>query len=41
VIAAVSDIVATAPIAFLIGVLVGWVISSRYRITKVNGRPPP
>jgi hypothetical protein len=36
--ASVSTVIATAPIAFLVGVLVGWAISSRYRITKVNGR---
>jgi uncharacterized protein YneF (UPF0154 family) len=33
-----SAVAATAPLAFLAGVLVGWWISSRYRITKVNGK---
>jgi hypothetical protein len=37
-IASVADIVAVAPVSFLLGLLVGWAISSRYRITKVNGR---
>jgi hypothetical protein len=38
---AVNDAIAAAPISFLLGVVVGWVISSRYRIMRVNGKPPP
>jgi hypothetical protein len=34
VIGAISDIVAAAPIAFFIGVFVGFVLSNRYRLVK-------
>lgn len=36
--ASLTDLVVAAPLAFLLGVAVGLVLSSRYRITKVNGK---
>lgn len=39
--ASVEAIVASAPIAFLIGVGVGFVLSNRYRIVKRNGKDTP
>jgi hypothetical protein len=38
---AVSDAVTYAPVAFLLGVLVGLVLASRYRISRMNGKAPP
>lgn len=38
-IAAWTDIVAAAPIAFVIGVIVGFVLSDRYRLVRRNGKP--
>jgi hypothetical protein len=32
VIAAVTDVVIASPVSFLIGLLVGWLVSSRWRI---------
>jgi hypothetical protein len=33
-----GDFIVAAPLSFFVGVVVGWAVSSRYRITKVNGR---
>ena len=35
--AAISDVAATAPWAFVIGCAVGFVVGARFRITKRNG----
>ena len=34
---AVSDVVAAAPIAFIMGVIVGFVLTQRYRIVRKDG----
>jgi hypothetical protein len=39
--AVVPDAVVEAPVSFLIGVLVGFVLSNRYRITRRNGKEQP
>lgn len=36
-IAALPDVVATAPWAFLVGCVIGFVVGARYRISKRNG----
>lgn len=40
-IATVADWVVASPIAFLVGLGVGFVLSDRYRITKRNGSEGP
>jgi hypothetical protein len=37
VIATWTEIAAAAPLGFLVGVLIGFVLSNRYRIVKRNG----
>jgi hypothetical protein len=40
--ASLSDVVATAPISFVIGLVVGVLIASRYHVVKwQNGKGPP
>ena len=34
------EIVATAPLSFAIGLVVGFILSNRYRITRRNGDQP-
>jgi uncharacterized protein YneF (UPF0154 family) len=31
-----GDLVVAAPLAFIAGLIVGWLISSKYRVTKVG-----
>jgi F0F1-type ATP synthase assembly protein I len=37
-IASIPDVVSTAPWAFLVGWILGFVVGARYRITKRNGK---
>jgi hypothetical protein len=39
--ATVTDVVVAWPLAFLLGVAVGLGLSSRYRLTRQNGKSPP
>jgi hypothetical protein len=45
IVGAVSDVLATAPLAFVLGIIVGLFASSRWLIVRRNGevgkRPPP
>jgi hypothetical protein len=41
VLATIQDIVAAAPVAFLAGLIVGFVASDRYRIVRRNGNKEP
>jgi uncharacterized membrane protein YbhN (UPF0104 family) len=34
-------VVADHAASFLLGLLIGWVVASRYRIVRVNGKPDP
>ena len=37
-IAAISDVAEAAPIAFLFGLALGFVVGARFKITKRNGK---
>lgn len=39
--AEIPDAVLAAPIAFAIGVVVGFLLSNRYRLVKRNGKEDP
>jgi uncharacterized protein YneF (UPF0154 family) len=41
VIADIPQAVLTSPVSFLFGVIVGFVLSNRYRIVRRNGHEPP
>lgn len=38
---ALPDVVATAPVAFLAGVIVGFLAADRWRLVRRNGREDP
>jgi hypothetical protein len=38
--ATVSDVVVAAPAAFVLGLIVGWVVSQRYAIVRKNSDAP-